>query len=138
MKKKVFVDTNIFVCAALLNERDYLKREKFINVLRTKYVDFIVSIQVINEFYITLLKNNIPEALIRERIDEISIDAMIIDITMETIKNAWVLRDKYKYSYWDSLIIASANESGCSILFSEDMQQGQVIENKLKIQNPFK
>jgi predicted nucleic acid-binding protein len=138
MKDKIFVDTNIIVYAAHRNDRDYLKREKSINVLQMKNVEFIVSIQVINEFYITLLKNSVPEDKIRERTDEISNDAVIMDISMETIKNAWVLRDKYRYSYWDSLIITSADESVCSILYSEDMQYRQIIENKLKIQNPFK
>jgi len=48
------------------------------------------------------------------------------------------LRLKYKFSYWDSLIIASALESGCGILYTEDMQDGQVIEDRLRIVNPFK
>jgi predicted nucleic acid-binding protein len=41
-------------------------------------------------------------------------------------------------SYWDSLIISSALESGCKILYTEDMHHNQIIEGKLKIINPFK
>lgn len=48
--------------------------------------------------------------------------------------NIWL----YVFSYWDSLVISSALESGCSILYSEDMQNGQVINKKLTIKNPFK
>jgi predicted nucleic acid-binding protein len=47
------------------------------------------------------------------------------------------VRSHYQFSYWDSLIIASALETGCSILFSEDMQDGQVIESTLTIRNPL-
>jgi predicted nucleic acid-binding protein len=48
------------------------------------------------------------------------------------------LRENYKFSYYDSLIISSAVLEDCYILFSEDMQDELIIENKLKIANPFK
>ena len=44
---------------------------------------------------------------------------------------------RYNFYYWDSLIVASALENNCSILYTEDMQDGQVIEESLKIVNPF-
>jgi len=57
--------------------------------------------------------------------------------TIQTIKTGWGIRKKYKLSYWDCIIIASALECGCSIMYSEDMQDGQIIEGKLRITNPF-
>ena len=45
---------------------------------------------------------------------------------------------QYKFSYWDSLIIASALENECDTLYTEDMQDGLIIEGKLTIVNPFK
>jgi len=47
------------------------------------------------------------------------------------------LHDKYFYSYFDSLMLSSALKSSCDIIYSEDMQHGQVIEKSLKIINPF-
>ena len=44
----------------------------------------------------------------------------------------------HKYSYWDGLILASALKNSCSILYTEDMQDGQVIEGEVQIVNPFK
>jgi predicted nucleic acid-binding protein len=44
---------------------------------------------------------------------------------------------RYGYSYWDSLILATAVDNGCSILYTGDMQDGQVIDDKLRIVNPF-
>lgn len=55
-----------------------------------------------------------------------------------TIKKAIQVKRDTNYSYWDSLVIASALENNCSILYTEDMQDGQVIENNLTIVNPFK
>ncbi|MDR0516641.1 MAG: PIN domain-containing protein [Fibromonadaceae bacterium] len=54
-----------------------------------------------------------------------------------TVKKSLALNERYGYSYYDCLIIASALESNCKYLFSEDMQHGQIIENTLKIVNPF-
>jgi predicted nucleic acid-binding protein len=54
-----------------------------------------------------------------------------------TIQQAILIKGRYGYSYYDSLILASALESNCSIVYSEDMQHGQIIENTLEIVNPF-
>ena len=59
-------------------------------------------------------------------------------ITIDSIKSAWKLKKQYNLSYWDSLIVASAMENNCDILYSEDMQDRQTLEDKLKIINPFK
>ena len=47
------------------------------------------------------------------------------------------IKKRYKFSCWDSLIITSALENNCSILYSEDMQHSQVIENNLEVINSF-
>ena len=58
-------------------------------------------------------------------------------IDKNTISRALDLVQQLKYSYWDSLIIASALIHDCSSLYTEDMQHDQIIENKLRIFNPF-
>jgi len=58
-------------------------------------------------------------------------------ISNDTIDSALNLSFKYKYSYYDSLILSSALENSCKIIYSEDFQDNQLIENKLKIINPF-
>jgi predicted nucleic acid-binding protein len=55
-----------------------------------------------------------------------------------SIDQALSIAQRYKYSYWDSLILSSALENGCKVLYTEDMQDGQTIDGKLKIENPFK
>jgi predicted nucleic acid-binding protein len=45
---------------------------------------------------------------------------------------------KYGFSLYDSLIVAAALESNCSVLYSEDLQDGQAIEGKLTVKNQFR
>jgi len=54
--------------------------------------------------------------------------------TLDLAKN---IIDKYNYQIFDSIIIASALEANCGILYSEDMQHGMKIDRKLSIINPF-
>jgi predicted nucleic acid-binding protein len=45
--------------------------------------------------------------------------------------------ERYKFSFCDSVIVASALHAGCTVLYSEDLQDGQVIDKQLRITNPF-
>ena len=70
-------------------------------------------------------------------IAEIRANFEIITVQIETIELALKIAEKYRYSYYDSVIIAAALESSCTLLYSEDMQHLQVIEEQLQIINPF-
>lgn len=54
-----------------------------------------------------------------------------------TVERAWELKQRYQLAYWDSLIVSSALETMCTVLYSEDLQHRQVIEGTLQIVNPF-
>jgi len=56
---------------------------------------------------------------------------------MNTIQKAFIIKEKYGYNYWDCLILSSALESSCKEIFSEDMHDGQLIEDTLRIINIF-
>jgi predicted nucleic acid-binding protein len=60
-----------------------------------------------------------------------------VNVDISEIFSAWSVASRYGYSHFDSLIIASALAAHCSILYSEDMQHNQLIENQLRILNPF-
>ena len=62
---------------------------------------------------------------------------IIQPIILSTIKLAHYIISKYDFQIFDGIIIAAALEAKCDILYSEDMQNGQIIENMLKIINPF-
>ena len=58
--------------------------------------------------------------------------------TEDTLLQACQIAGKYRFSLYDSLIVAAALESHCNILYSEDLHDGQEIEGKLTVKNPFK
>ncbi len=138
MRDKVFIDTNVFVYSALEDEEEKVKREKAIALLK-KFSEHqtVVSTQVLNEFHNTLLKHNIPEENILDKLNTIINNSTVLVITVETIKRSWELRKRYGFSLWDALIIASALDNNCSKLYTEDLQHNQSIENQLRILNPF-
>jgi predicted nucleic acid-binding protein len=62
----------------------------------------------------------------------------VVEIDQTILVTATILREQYKLSYWDSLIIASALASSAPILYSEDMHDGLIVDQRLTIINPFK
>lgn len=61
----------------------------------------------------------------------------VIDLTIETVRHAIALGERHSLSHWDALIVAAALQADCETLYSEDLQDGQVFEARLKISNPF-
>jgi len=130
----VFVDSNVVIYAYSRTEKD--KQAKASDIL-TNY-DCLVSTQVLNEYCnVCIKKNFISISDIQRDINEILNNCGLYIVNETTISKSLFVRNRYGFSYYDSLIVASALECECSVLFSEDMQHGQIIENKLKIVNPF-
>lgn len=69
--------------------------------------------------------------------DNILAIASVESLNHQTYTIAFEIRQEYNISYWDSLVVASALESSCDLLYSEDMQDGLIIKDRLKIINPF-
>jgi predicted nucleic acid-binding protein len=135
MKDKTFVDTNVFIYAYSKTEPE--KKNIALEILKNQNI--IINTQVINEFIWVM---NRKFSVQMERLRDLGVKLLqrfeIALIDQITIKKALDIAIVYKYSYWDSLIIASALENNCSICYSEDMQHGQLIEDRLKVINPFK
>ena len=137
MKDKMFFDSNILVYSSLQDDKE--KHDIVLNLWRQLEGNFIfVSTQVVNEVYVSLLKHALTDKDIQNIVLKIIDVCNVSVITIDSIKSAWKLKKQYNLSYWDSLIVASAMENNCDILYSEDMQDRQTLEDKLKIINPFK
>ncbi len=134
---RVFVDTNVFVYAKLDSSRDAEKREQAVAALSSITGEILVSTQVLSEFSVALLRHNVEEVSVVKAIHEIAAECTVASIHLATIKRALSLREKYRFSFWDTLILASALECGCRVILSEDLQHEQVIEKSLKVVNPF-
>jgi len=134
MKDKVFLDTNLLI----YYNRSDCPDEKQIAANIIKECNCVISVQVINEISSVLTKKYPTlEQDIKLFLNDLIDICEVVQISVKLAFSALKIHFKYKTSYYDSLILASALESGCSIVYSEDMQHGQVIENSLKIVNPF-
>lgn len=68
---------------------------------------------------------------------ELTMSFQITETTPTTIAHATRLAHRYGFSWFDALIVAAALECGCDMLYSEDLNAGQVIEGTLRVVNPF-
>ena len=131
-----FIDTNILVY--VFDTTDVDKHEIAVGLMSKACM--CISVQVINEFInVVTRKVEIPVSFdnIQDVLHEINNFTSMSSLTYSVSQRALQLKLKYQYSFWDSMIIASALENHCEILYSEDMQHEQLIEGKLKIVNPF-
>ena len=137
MNDKIFVDTNIFVYA--YTNDDPIKHNKVENIIRKLFSDgnSIISTQVLSEFYSAMTKYKIAHNDIIGMMAEIISASVVNAIALQTIEQCIHLKEKYRYSWWDSLILSSALENGCTHVYSEDMRHGQTVEGVLMIENPF-
>jgi predicted nucleic acid-binding protein len=141
MKDKVFIDTNIFVYAFLDTDdtSQHAKHLKAVEFLEQFDADsqVIISTQVLSEYYSALLKNKISDEDIQESAKQLVNSIEVVPVSKNIVMDTYSIKNKYRYSYLDSLIITSALQSNCTVLYSEDMQHNQKIENQLSIINPF-
>jgi predicted nucleic acid-binding protein len=131
---KAFVDTNIFVYIYSNDEQD--KRRQA--VLQIDKFDRVISTQVLNEFCnVCTRKMRMELPSITTAVEKMCLTNALVAISEKTARKALFIHGKYGYSYYDSLMVASALESGCKYLLSEDMADGQIIEGSLTIRNIF-
>jgi predicted nucleic acid-binding protein len=134
MPDKVFIDTNIFI----YYQRSDSPQKQSIAKNLLKNNNCVASTQVINEISNILTKKYpVAENKLELFLQDIMELCEIVTISTSLSFRALKLHFKYKFSFFDSLMIIAALEAGCNILYSEDMQHGQVIEKSLKIINPF-
>ena len=134
MNGKTFADTNILVYAFSHSETD--KQKKALALLDDCHL--VISAQVIREFIsVAMNKYGQPLEKIITHVNNISDVADIVNEDLELINKAVEIHQRYKFRFYDCLIIAAALKADCKILLSEDMQSGQVIDEVLAVVNPF-
>ncbi len=134
----VFVDTNILIYAYDLDAGE--KRNACKEVLRElwKTGNGVISTQVMQEFYVNVT-HKIPQPLSLAKAREIirQYDAWPVEtIRPATIIYASEIQQRYQLSFWDALIVATADQAGAGTLLSEDLNAGQKIE-EIEILNPI-
>lgn len=129
MNDNVFLDTNILVYSYSISEKD----KQFIARKLIAESDSYISTQVLTELANTLIRKfKLSFDITLEAIHECSANNHVFTNNPQTIKKAIKIAEKYGFSFYDSLIISAALESGCKLLYSEDMHHGQIIEKSLR------
>ncbi len=134
---RAFFDTNILIYADDLGAGS--KRERAITVLdeHIRAGSAVLSTQVLQEFYVVATRKlGIPPELARRKLALLGrLD--LVSVNLELILSAIDLQRLRQLSFWDALIVRAAISSGCTVLFTEDLQDGSSIDD-LHIVNPLR
>lgn len=108
------------------------------DIVDNQLPSLIISIQVLGELYNVLTRKRIFLNIEAQSvISGLANRTSVVNIDASKVLQAMEINIRYGYSYWDSLVISTTLQTNCSILYSEDMQHDQLIEDKLRIINPL-
>jgi predicted nucleic acid-binding protein len=136
MNARVFLDTNVLVYAAIGTGTDERKRKRALELIEAE--DFGTSAQVLQEFFVTVVKKASRPLSASQALEWIeqwaafpcqAIDHNLVQIAIER-------SERYRISYWDGAIVAAAEALGSDIVYSEDLSDGQRY-GKVRVINPF-
>ena len=133
---KIFIDTNILVYG--LDSYNPNKQEKCRSLLRTLADDLrgVISTQVMQEFYVAATRKLGVDPLLTKDILHSFERFEVVIITPEAIKDAVDCSIINRLSFWDALIVVAAESARCERVWSEDLNDGQVIRG-VRIENPL-
>jgi predicted nucleic acid-binding protein len=132
-----FFDTNVFLYVVSAAAEDAEKREKATALIRDH--DFAISVQVMQEFADAALRKKrlgVTAAEVREMLEEFVASYPVLSTTPNLVFRALDLSTRYQIRYYDSAILAAAQELGCQTLYSEDFNHGQTYDT-VQVLNPF-
>jgi predicted nucleic acid-binding protein len=137
MKGKVLIDSNVWIYLA--SKQDDVKKKIAEKLFNQHFEDIILSVQILGEIFTVLdKKTNLTKNEIADITSFYADTYEVFKSGKEIFDEAVKVRLKYGYSFFDSLIVATGIASNCSVLYSEDLQHNQLIENRLRIINPFR
>jgi predicted nucleic acid-binding protein len=135
---KIFLDTNVLIYAYDVSAGKKHERAKTIMMDLWNSGRGIVSTQILEEFFVNITKK-VSKPLEIKSAKEIIKDLLeweVVIIDGESLLEAIEIHVRYKYSFWDSMVLQAAQKGGASWLLSEDLLDGQTV-NGLKIKNSF-
>lgn len=129
---KAFFDSNVVL---YLLSGDAAKADEAETLLMTGGV---ISVQVLNEVtHVMRRKLTMPWQAVEDVLAAIREQCAVEPLTIEVHDEGRRLAERYGLSVYDAMIVAAAQRAGCEVLYSEDMQHGLVVDQSLRIVNPF-
>jgi predicted nucleic acid-binding protein len=99
----------------------------------------VISVQVLNEFAsVASRKLGMKWPEIREVLDIVRYICRVEPLSLETHERGLEVAERYGFSVYDSMVLAAALLADCTTLFTEDLQDGQRIDGRLTVRNPFR
>jgi predicted nucleic acid-binding protein len=137
MPARILLDTNLWVYLYAKNPPE--KYESVHQLVADQFEGIVTSTQILGELYYVMTRKNLtPASEAKTIVSEMLATFPVLAIDTANVLLALDINTRYQYSYWDSLVIATALLSDCQSLYSEDMQHQQVIDDKVQLLNPFK
>ena len=136
MSVRSFFDTNILVYADDKAAPGKQRRALDLVAEHRRARTGVVSLQVLQEYFVTVTRKLRVDAAIARRKVELLAEFDVAAPEIADILAAIDLHRLHGFSFWDALILRAAKQSGCSVVFSEDMQNARAVEG-LQIVNPF-
>jgi predicted nucleic acid-binding protein len=135
----VFVDTNVLVYAFDRSAGE--KRDRARSLLDRLWADMsgCISVQVLQEFYVTAtlkVQNPLKPEMAAEIIRDLSYWQIHAPVA-EDVLGAIELQQRHGTSFWDAMILWSAQQLGCGAIWSEDLSEGQSYDG-VRVLNPFR
>jgi predicted nucleic acid-binding protein len=128
-----FLDTNVLLYLLSADQKKADRAESEVAI------GGVISVQVLNEFAsVARRKLRMAYADIREVLFAVRANCSVVPVTEETHDLGLQIADRHGLAVHDSMIVASALLAGCTRLLSEDLHDGQDIEGRLTIRNPFR
>ena len=133
----ILFDTNVLV---YMQDASELAKQQIARNLFSEHNDkgnAIISTQCLQEFY-NVLTNKMKQdkATVKQLVHCFSENLPVIQITPAIIETAIDISIQTQFSFWDSLMLSAAISAKCSVLYSEDLNEGQIV-NGVTIKNPF-
>ncbi len=131
--KRIMADSNVVLYAFAKNED--VRKHAAIEILAAKPC---ISVQVVSEVLSVLYRKfSFNHEQAQEVCNVLTTSLQVFPVGVAEIAAALTIKSKTGYSYWDSLIIATALQNRCDFLYTEDLHHEQKIDDKLTIINPF-
>lgn len=138
MADREFFDTNILIYASDRSEPEKQFQARRLLKHAIEHETGVISAQVLSEFFMAVTRR-IQEPLSIEEAEQVVEQLAIlpvVELDLALVRQAIGTCRRYQISYWDSLIVAAAKKSGCTRIFSEDLNPGQSYHG-IAVVNPF-
>ena len=137
MRDKFFFDTNVLVYMQDASEPEKQKKARDLFSRHCDNGTAVISTQCLQEFYNVLAyKMKQDKATVKQLVHSFAEIIPTVQVSPSIIENAIDISIKTQFSFWDSLMLSAASSAKCSVLYSEDLNDGQVV-NGVTIKNPF-